>query len=156
MIALGFCSGSTVTAEFVRSLTSLYAARPDLPQRTIHIIGGPDIADSRNLLVRTFLTLDADRLLMVDTDIVFTPDDVDRLLAVDAAVALGVYLNANGVLVVNGAGFMAIDRSVLEGREGWFDHEPGLGEDISFLRRVEYVVDESIRVGHVKPVVLRP
>lgn len=156
-LALGFCSGeANITGRFLQSLTALYAARPELPKRTIHIIGGPDIAHSRNLIVRTFLTLDADRLLMVDTDIVFTTDDVDRLLAHEEDVVVGTYLNAHGVLVVNGAGFMAIRRAALGG-SGWFDHEPGVGEDISFIRRQKDVrVDDSLKVGHVKTTVLRP
>lgn len=155
-IAIGFCSGSTLTAEFVRSLTACYARWPRLPLRTIHVISGPDLAHARNLIVENYLQFTvSDRLLMVDTDIVFTPGDVEALVAHTEDVVCGVYMQSDGLLVVDGAGFMLARRSVYERLgAGCFDNVDGLGEDKSFLSRTEFVTDESIRVGHVKSVVL--
>ena len=47
----------------------------------IEVGSGPNIADARNKIVRSFLASPAEWLLMVDTDMVFGPDLLDRLLA---------------------------------------------------------------------------
>ena len=97
---------------------------------------------------------------MVDTDIVFTPEDVEKLLAHNVSVTSGVYVDAHRKLVTKGAGFQVIRRALLEtiGKD-WFDHIDGLSEDMSFRRRAgseNVCVDSTVRVGHVKSLVLMP
>ena len=50
---------------------------------TIGLMSGPRIAHARNLMVETFLTeTRAEWLLMVDSDMVFNPEDIDTLFEV--------------------------------------------------------------------------
>lgn len=51
------------------------------PVRTLPVQSGPRISEARNLLVRRFLDGDAAWLFMVDTDMVFAPDAIGRLMA---------------------------------------------------------------------------
>lgn len=86
-VVVGYCSGEQVDARFNRSLVRLIFAEerifpPD--GGVIHIRSGPRVAAARNAIVRTFLTErpNANWLLMLDSDMVFEPDLVDRLLNV--------------------------------------------------------------------------
>lgn len=96
------------------------------------------ITRARNSCVATFLETDYRKLLFIDADIEFTPDDVACLWNMDEKVAVGVYAMKkpdeqwyavwkDGVLVKDldrfrgpvevdyaGTGFMMIDRSVFE------------------------------------------
>lgn len=184
MIALGFCSGSTLTSEFVQSLVATYARWPDYAERTIHVTSGPDIGHARNLIAKTFLATEWDQLLMVDTDIVFTPDDIHMLARSDYPIISGLYRASDDKLMAArwqdgfrwplhapgfdgiypkvdavGMGFCLIERKVLA--DCSFDPVSGYGEDVSFcIRATErgYPIhlDPRVRVGHVKPSVLRP
>ena len=80
-IAIGYVHGGTVRAEFLASMLALArksgGARVDV---FLAAPSGPNISEARNLVVRRFLDeCRAPWLLMVDTDMVFTPADVDRL-----------------------------------------------------------------------------
>lgn len=77
--ALGYCHPGTVPAAFHESVV-LTLRGPDPPAHVISVGGGPRIHALRNDLVRRFLDTDADTLVMVDTDMVFSPADVSRLL----------------------------------------------------------------------------
>ncbi len=80
---IGYVHGGTVRAEFLASLLALArktgGARVDV---FLAAPSGPNISEARNLVVRRFLQdCRAPWLLMCDTDMVFTPADVDRLIA---------------------------------------------------------------------------
>jgi|HubBroStandDraft_6_1064221.scaffolds.fasta_scaffold00062_57 GT2 family glycosyltransferase len=81
-IAVGYVHGGTVRAEFLASL--LAVARKSGGVRADVFLAapsGPNISEARNLIVRRFLgECRAPWLLMIDTDMVFTPSDVDRLV----------------------------------------------------------------------------
>jgi GT2 family glycosyltransferase len=72
---VGYVHPGTVRAEFMASLLAI------APVRTLPVQSGPRISEARNLLVRRFLEGDATWLFMVDTDMVFAADAVDRLVA---------------------------------------------------------------------------
>lgn len=81
--------GRLVEGEFMESLLALSrkagGARVDVFLRAP---SGPNISEARNLVVRRFLDeCRAPWLLMVDTDMVFTPSDVDRLVQMGDPVA---------------------------------------------------------------------
>lgn len=161
--ALGYVSGNTVSAAWVRCLTAaICSGRFD--DRILSITCGPVLSRGRNLLAGLFLKTGADRLLMVDTDIIFTPRDVDDLLEYDAPVVYGRYAADNGRRILRGCGFVAIRREVLEAFDRWFDYMPYegvvLGEDESFYQRVVDAgfepVYADVTVGHEKPRVIRP
>lgn len=87
-IAVAYIHPGTLSAPFVQSLLDLVTddmQRGDKARigRTINLSSGPRIAHARNQVVNTFLKdTTCDWLLMVDTDMVFTPKDVDDLLEV--------------------------------------------------------------------------
>lgn len=84
-VALGYVHPDQVDAAWHTSMMQLQ--RHDLmgPRRLfgeIHIGSGPRIAHSRNMVVSHFLGTSAEWLLMIDTDMVFGEDLLDRLLEV--------------------------------------------------------------------------
>jgi GT2 family glycosyltransferase len=92
--AAGYVHGGTVRAEFAASLLAL--ARKQGGTRVDVFLAapsGPNISEARNLLVRRFLEeTRAAWLWMLDTDMVFAPDALDRLVAAaseDAAPIVG-------------------------------------------------------------------
>ena len=74
-VVVGYVHPGTVRAEFMASMLAL------APVRTLPVQSGPRISEARNLLVRRFLDGDAAWLFMVDTDMVFAPDAIGRLIA---------------------------------------------------------------------------
>lgn len=82
-VAVGYVHGGQVRAEFLTSMLAL--ARKHGGVRVDVFLAapsGPNISEARNLVVRRFLEeCRAPWLLMTDTDMVFTPADVDALAA---------------------------------------------------------------------------
>src|SRR5271169_4631881 len=82
-VAVGYVHGGTVRAELLTSM--LGVARKHAGTRVDVFLAapsGPNISEARNLVVRRFLEeCRAPWLLSVDTDMVFTPADVDWLVA---------------------------------------------------------------------------
>ena len=88
-VVIGYLSGGTTQLEFTKSMASMTAY---MVSRGLTIDGfpllkgqipkqsGPRIAHGRNDLVKHFLELDADWLFMVDDDMTFDADALDRLL----------------------------------------------------------------------------
>jgi hypothetical protein len=74
-VVVGYVHPGTVRAEFMASMMAI------APVRTLPVQSGPRISEARNLLVRRFLEGDAAWLFMVDTDMVFAPDAIGRLIA---------------------------------------------------------------------------
>lgn len=117
------------------SLIRLLASRVDR-EFVIFPGGGCDIAHARNLMVHEFLNhsgRDCDTLLMIDSDILFGPEHVERLLSWNLAVVGGIYprknsqelrwsVNGNVEKLDNGlwsvdelcTGFMAIKAALLQ------------------------------------------
>jgi hypothetical protein len=83
-VAVGYVRGGTVRAEFLESLLALARKPPGGVRVDVFLAApsGPNISEARNLVVRRFLEeCRAPWLLMCDTDMVFTPADVDKLAA---------------------------------------------------------------------------
>ena len=70
-----------MAGEFARSLMDVLAVTKTLVYGQTTEMGGPMIADHRNNIVRRFLGTEAEWLWMVDSDMVFESDVLDRLMA---------------------------------------------------------------------------
>ena len=86
-LAIGYVHPHEVSALFMQSVVNLMVADHGRGSKrrleaTIAVGSGPRIASARNDVVRTFLRSSAEWLLMIDTDMVFAPSAVDRLLEV--------------------------------------------------------------------------
>ena len=99
-VTVGMVTDQYVTAETVASLGKTYNAHPEFKARQIIVQGGcADLAGSRNKVVRLFLEDHIEWLLWVDSDMVFEPEDWERLR--DSAInhpalyVSGIYMVAN-------------------------------------------------------------
>lgn len=79
-VVLAWCSAGEVRTEFARSLAASLMRTPTAA--VIDLTSGPRIAEARNQIVDGFATTDAEWLWMVDSDMVFAPDCLERLLVV--------------------------------------------------------------------------
>lgn len=163
---LGWVAGDEVPTSFLGVLVSLISAHgPELAWcRT-----GPVLYLGRNLVARMFREQKrkTSSLVIVDTDMIFGPAEVEALLEHPEPVVSGVYVDSEGDLVTEGCGFLRVDREVF-GALGEYPFDPMLagdgemtGEDVAFRKRVEaagfeIAVDRDIRLGHVKQVMLWP
>ena len=84
-VCLAFCTGGLVVADFSMSLLGVY--RHDFGSRQhlykgaeVMLKSGPRVAEARSQLVDAFSTTECDWLWMVDDDMTFDPDILDRLL----------------------------------------------------------------------------
>ena len=75
-VAAAFVHPGTVSTAFVLSLRATPGVDEWLEQRS-----GPNVARARNLLVERFLATDHEWMFMVDTDMSWPPDALERLLA---------------------------------------------------------------------------
>ena len=82
-VAVGWCDGGTTRGEFTEAVTQLcaYETHQGRLAAIVRVQSGPLLAEGRNILVSKFLRTDAEWLLMVDSDMTFTHDSVERLLA---------------------------------------------------------------------------
>ena len=163
---LGWVAGDHVPTSFIGELIAVIAAhQPELAWTRC----GPVLYLGRNLVVQMFSEQKAQSqsLVIVDTDMVFGPREIEALLEHPEPVASGVYVDSEGDLVTEGCGFLKVDRVVFEAL-GPYPFDPMAtadggftGEDVAFRRRVrdagfDIAVDHSIRLGHVKQVMLWP
>jgi len=80
---IGYCRAKDVAGEFCESLVALAMEGKTQLDALLALKWGPNISTARNKIVDDFLTLQrAPWLLMVDTDMVFAGDALDRLIAV--------------------------------------------------------------------------
>ncbi len=161
---LGFVSGWDVSHPFFNSVFQVASKHGC---HVISILSGPLLHRARNELCAMYLRETAnDTLLMVDSDIEFTPDDVDAILAHPEPVVTGVYPDNHGEAVTDGCGFLRIDRHVVEALMPFpfnpIKVEDGRvsGEDVGFRYHAraagfEVVVDHDISLGHLKPRVMK-
>lgn len=79
---IGYVHPEHVHSAFMASMLALQRRTRTSIDAIKHVQSGPNIARARNALVRSFLTeTTAPWLLMVDTDMVFAADALDRLVA---------------------------------------------------------------------------
>ena len=77
---------------FHQSLMDLIRAKPRPYQMTIrHHVGDSLVSRARNRLVADFLRTDCTHLLFIDSDLIFSPAHVARVLAHDAPIVAGLY-----------------------------------------------------------------
>ena len=81
-VVLGWTAPAHVPAQFVESLCRALTDVRVLPRihSVVTAVSGPLIAAARTYLVERFLGTDADWLLQLDADMVFTPSDLVRLI----------------------------------------------------------------------------
>lgn len=86
-VVIGYLSPSMLHAAFHRSVVQLLAHDAGVHKRIIsgggdlHIHAGANVSTPRNNMVRAFLEFaNADWLFMIDSDMTFPPDTVERLL----------------------------------------------------------------------------
>lgn len=169
--AIGFVSGWEITHPF---FLSVFTAARKHHCSILSMLSGPVLHRARNELVRMYLRdCDERYLLMVDSDIEFTTDDIDKALAHDAPIVSGIYpktqmdTGAEGMEIVeDGCGFLLVRRDVYE-RLGEFPFNPikiqtgeVTGEDVGFRYHAgeagfDIIVDPAISLGHLKSQVLR-
>lgn len=99
-VVVGMCTDEAVKAETLTSLAKMWNAHPEFQSRLLIMKGGcADLADTRNKLVRLFLSSDAEWLLTVDSDVTWEPEDWARLrdsaLNHPAMFVSGTYMVAN-------------------------------------------------------------
>ena len=134
---------------------------------------------------RPFPDHDHDVTFWIDSDMVWTPDDVLRLLGHDMPIVSGLYANGRGEpnaftdrstrvepgdgleqVYATGFGFIKVDRDVYEHIPyPWFRLMPSEtggtdSEDVSFCRLAraagfEVWLDKGVHVGHEKPCIVK-
>jgi GT2 family glycosyltransferase len=80
---IGYCHPGTVRAEFCESLLATVMEGKTPLDAVLTYASGPNISTARNLIADDFLKRPTPWLLMVDTDMVWAPDALTRLI--DAA-----------------------------------------------------------------------
>ena len=78
---IGYCHPGTVRAEFCASLLAVAMEGKTPLDSVITLEWGPNISTARNKIAADFLGRSAPWLLMCDTDMVFSGDTLDRLIA---------------------------------------------------------------------------
>lgn len=80
---IGYVHPDYVRAEFMASMLALTHASEAPIDSIQEIRSGPNISRARNMMCRKFMEdQTAEWLLMIDSDMVFAPDTLDRLIAV--------------------------------------------------------------------------
>lgn len=98
-LMIGYPHGGMVHEPFMRSLLE-FQYRDEHDRGVLHSVSGamgPSITDNRNRLCRRFLSLKETKwLLLVDTDIVFAPEQIYKLLDHRAPIVTGLYFGRPG------------------------------------------------------------
>ena len=180
MGAIGICIPERFFApwEFVESLLKLEGKYP------IRTAKGSVIEDNRNWLFRRAKFAKNPWTIMIDSDMVFTPEDVDKLVAhlQDKDIVTGLYLRGSGNITpclfdmnlepINevphetfevgacGGGFLAISQKVLETLTDPFVRFDVHSEDVAFCikaREAGFKIwcDPSINLGHIRTNILK-
>ena len=167
--ALGYVAGEQVHTQWMdRVVNLLYRDFPPVLRK----YSSPGVLwRARNDLAASFLSdTDEDRLLMVDTDILFTPEDVDAILSHEEPVVSGIYGSTNSWsnsvrVVADGCGFLLVNKEVFEALFPYpflpvrLQDGDISGEDVGFRARAQLAgfaacIDTEIRVQHVKSIIL--
>jgi len=158
-VCIGVAASDYIRTQTTGMLIALFKARPDM---RLIIKQSPYVHDNREQIAVDFLETDCTHLFFIDSDMLFKPDVLDKLLASDKDVIGGQYnrrIGKEGVPVVNtrynlpgmsypnhifknyavATGCMLIQRVVFEKiPRPWFSlgtEENWLGEDVSFCRK---------------------
>jgi len=127
--------GGHCQAPFFGSCLQMKEALRDVPHDISILTNESAVHRARNQLAKTFLETENERLMFIDSDIEFNPNDIGKLWQMDADIAVGLYpmkkIGAqkaawvDGELVTDmpegnfevdyaGTGFMMIKREVFE------------------------------------------
>lgn len=82
-IAICFPSGENVSVQFTLSLTNMLRSHPELPIGIVANCSSCLVAFNRNNLVNIAKSTNASHILFIDSDTVFQPDALSRLLVHD-------------------------------------------------------------------------
>lgn len=95
-VQITWIHGETVHADFMHSVLGLVSARNRPFELSLsNVRSGPLLGRARNTVAEAFLETKNDYLLMVDTDIVFTPEDAVQLFKASKPIVGGFYLGVN-------------------------------------------------------------
>lgn len=145
--------------QFSACISALQAMKP-LPIE-LHYGQGDGVARCRNQLTAEFLRSDCTHLLMIDADILFSPDHVARIVGHDVPVVAGAYpkkqegplewvintlpsqpmqAGPNGLLPVRyvGTGFICVRRAVFEQMRGLYPESSYLADYGSRVQEFEF------------------
>src|SRR5258707_1311159 len=136
---IGYVHGGSVRAEFAASLLAVAMEGQTHVDAVIAVGSGPNISTARNMVTRSFLEeRDTPWLFMCDTDMWFTADTVDRLIAaadpVDRPVVGGLCFSQN---TDNGGGEPYSTMYELVERDG----------ELAFVRYKRWPEDACVRVS---------
>lgn len=97
-VCIGYCHPGTVTGGFATSLANTCLKLAGTVRSTIAVESGPLVDRSRNAIIRDFLDATDDTwLLMVDTDIIWKPQQIPSLIAAaterGAGIMAGLYFS---------------------------------------------------------------
>ncbi len=138
-VVIGYLSDGNTKLEFTSALSAATAymvshgiADPTFPKLVAQLPkkSGPRIAVGRNSLVEHFLATGADWLVMLDTDMSFGPDAIDRLL--QAA-------HPQDRPIVGGL-------AIAGGRDGWFPTLTVVTQEGVISRITDYPPDQLVPV----------
>lgn len=161
-VFVGWCMGAQVEAEFLMSM--LHTVQHPRVMGYKAFRSGPIVDLTRNMIVKRFSETDAQWLLMVDSDMSWTREQLNRILAhgdgghpvtsgwylrqvggrtVPVCMDQGAFIQAGQGMVAassTGCGFLLIRRDVLgELKHPWFkvewDGERCDGEDVTFCAK---------------------
>ena len=82
----GFCM-----APFFKSCLELKEGLHEIPHQFYTLTNESAVHRARNQCAKAFLSTDYERLMFIDSDIEFNAEDVGKLWAMDADIAVGAY-----------------------------------------------------------------
>jgi hypothetical protein len=86
---LGLPIYSHPTAQFVQCLLALQANKPC--EIELHVCQGDGVARSRNRLTAEFIRSDCSHMLQIDSDLIFSSEQIARIVSHDVPVVGGLY-----------------------------------------------------------------
>lgn len=137
--------------KFVQCLKELVQFAPSLFRQVeiYELPGDALLPRARNRIARNFLSTGADVLMMIDSDVLFKPEDIVRVLSHGEGVVGGLYPTRDGAgrqmvdrlphggktqgelaeVRAAGTGFLSVRREVLESLKDGREYETDDGED---------------------------
>jgi hypothetical protein len=141
-IAVGYQHPGWVHEGFMRSMMRLHDERAELIEWTIGMRSGSLLGPGRSEILRTFLGTEATHLLYVDTDMIFTPEDVGGLLARAEALVGGLYLGQRTdgsrfatAQTFSSEGFAPLHPEAVQAAAGGLVAVDGMGMGFTLVRR---------------------
>lgn len=134
------CYGGTVTEAFHASVVDMLAHHdwsvPDVRFMPARVSGMSLVTMARNRLAAGFLHSDSDAILWLDADVMFSPRDVNLLLAADKELVGGVYaLKVDPLVPRPGKPWFAVYPERDPKREGDLATVRGVGWGFTLIRR---------------------